>query len=294
MKTSVCPPVFVVGTGRSGSTVFFEILSRHPQVAWLSGLLDTYPNRPSLNTLLMLARSVPLLDGILRHHWGPSEAYPFWDTVCPGFSNPYRDLTAEDVTPESAVRLRRAISEMVNTKRHRFIAKITGWPRMRYLQSVFAQALFIEVTRDPRATASSMLEVPFWDGWRGPPNWRRGPLPADFDLIWREEGESFIALAALEYAIVNRAIAQCRDALPAEQIITVTYSDLCAEPVSVFRRVTEFCKLSWYSAFEESVRRVALVDRDDKWRNKLTITQQQVLQRTLDRALEPTTRAVSI
>jgi hypothetical protein len=292
MRPVDCEPLFIVGTGRSGSTIFFEILSRHPQVAWLSRLLDAHPDRLSLNRLLMLARSVPVLDGLLRHHWGPSEAYPFWNSVCPGFSNPYRDLTAQDVTLESADRVRNAVCNTVNAKRHRFLAKLTGWPRIRYLQEIFPRAYFIEVTRDPRAIASSLIEVPFWDGWRGPPNWRRGPLPPDLDAIWREEGESFIALAALEYAIIQRAVADCRHALPKSQFHSVSYSDLCAEPVGVLRDTVEFCRLNWTAAFERSIGRFRLSDRDDLWRSKLTISQQRVLQRTLDRALNRPSRQI--
>jgi hypothetical protein len=285
MNLEVRDPIFIVGTGRSGSTVFVDILAKHPNVAWLSRLADAYPGSPWLNVLLMRARNHVVIDTLLDGRFGPSEAYSFWNLNCPGFSNPYRDLLAEDVTPRAASRLQESCSRMVTRRRNRFIAKITGWPRVRYLREIFPQALFIEVTREARATASSVLEVPFWDGWRGPPNWRRGPLPPDLDAIWRQEGESFLALAALEYVIVQRAMAQCRTTVPTCQMLTVAYADFCADPIGVFRKVIEFCHLNWSPRFEKAIKRVRLVNRDDKWQQSLNAAQQSVLQRTLERAL---------
>jgi hypothetical protein len=285
-------PIFVVGTGRSGSTVFFEGFARHPQVAWLTKLASKRPERLWTSRLLMEARSYAILDSLLGKHYGPSEAYPFWDHVFPGFSNPYRDLLAEDVTPISATRARALLGRIVTRSRNRFLAKITGWPRVRFLHEVFPQAFFIEVTRDPRATASSLLEVPFWDGWRGPPSWRRGPLPDDLATIWRQERESFVALAAIECVIVQRAVDECRSTLPSGQFHRVSYSDLCTETVEVFRKATAFCSLDWSARFEKSIRRKRFVDQSDKWRKNLSVAQQAVLQRVLEQAHEASARRV--
>jgi hypothetical protein len=230
----------------------------------------------------MEARSYAILDSMLGGYLGPSEAYPFWDHVLPGFSNPCRDLVAEDVTPISAARTRASIGRIVTRSRNRFLAKITGWPRVRLLHEIFPQALFIEVTRDPRATASSLLEVPFWDGWRGPPSWRRGSLPDDLATIWRQERESFVALAAIECVILQRTIEECRATLPSGQFHRVWYSDLCADTVEVFRKVTAFCGLDWSARFEKSIRRMQLVDQSEKWRKNLSIAQQAVLERVLE------------
>jgi sulfotransferase family protein len=281
MNPEVREPIFVVGIGRSGSTVFFDILARHPDVVWLSKLSRDYPNHPWLNRMLMRFRSLAIVDRLLTKKLGPAEAYPFWDLNCPGFSNPCRDLVAEDVMPIAATRLRASVADLVSRKQDRFLAKITGWPRVSYLREIFPHAVFLEVTRDPCATVSSLLEVAFWDGWRGPPNWRRGPLPPDLAALWRQEGESFVALAAIEFLIYQRAMDQCRATLPSSQLHTVSYTQLCAEPVNVFREVARFCCLPWSKRFEKSIGRVRLVNRDDKWRKTLTASQQDVLLRTL-------------
>jgi len=284
MRFDVGKPIFVVGAGRSGSTVFFEMLATHPRLAWLSRLADSYPDRHWLHNILMRLRGKPYIDSILGAHFGPSEAYPFWDLICPGFSNPYRDLLADDVMPGVAERVRGSISQVVTRTRNRFLAKITGWPRVRFLREIFPNACFIEVTRNPCAMVASLLAVPFWDGWRGPPNWRRGPMPADLNAIWQREGESFVALAAIEYVLVQRAMDECRATLPAGQMLTVSYSKLCADPVGVFREATNFCQLDWSARFEKAIKRVRLVDRDEHWRSKLTTAQQATLQRTLEQA----------
>ena len=280
-------PIFIVGAGRTGSTIFFELLAQHPQLAWLSKLAQRYPRVPLLNRWLMHAWSVSALGKLLPARLGPSEAYPFWDSCCPGFSNPYRDLRAEDVTPASASRLRKSIRATLTRGRPRFLAKITGWPRVLYLREIFPHARFIEVSRDPCATASSLLDVPFWDGWRGPPTWRRGALPADLDALWQEEGQSFVALAALECVVFERAMQRCREAVPAAELHTVRYGHLCADPVGILRGVTDFCGLSWPGRFENAIGRVRLENNDAKWRSSLTEGQQLILLRTLKKAGYP-------
>lgn len=277
-------PIFVIGTGRSGSTIFFDMFAKHPEVAWPSELSRRFPRQVWLNRTWMRLRSWPGFDTLAGSHYGPSEAYPFWDSVCPGFSNPCRDLTAEDVTQVAESRARRAVSGITNQRRHRFLAKITGWPRTRYLNRIFPASLFIEVTRDPRATACSLLEVDFWDGWRGPPNWRRGELPPDLDRIWRDEKQSFVALAALECVIIQRAVSDCRLALSPDRYLAIRYSDLCADPFATFRTAVSFADLRWTSGFERALRNTRLDNRDDHWKAKLTASQQAILERTLERA----------
>jgi hypothetical protein len=172
---------------------------------------------------------------------------------------------------------------MMTRTRNRLLVKITGWPRILYLKEIFPDAKFINVTRDPCAVASSFLEVPWWDGWRGPTSWRHGPLPADLETIWREQGESFVALAALEFVIFERAMQVCRQLLPAVHVLDVSYTRICSDPMATFRSVVAHCGLEWFDEFEKALRQFSLRDSDDKWRKHLTVPQQEVVIRTLER-----------
>jgi len=52
--------------------------------------------------------SLPGAEAIVRSRISPLEVYGFWEKHYRGFTAPYRDLTADDVTPHSLRSLRAA------------------------------------------------------------------------------------------------------------------------------------------------------------------------------------------
>src|SRR5262245_59764101 len=161
-------PIFIVGIGRSGTTVFHEMLAQHPHAAWLSRLCDDYPSKPLRNRRLMQAVDYPLIGRYLRQRFKPLECYSFWERHCIGFSKPCRELVAADVAEFAMKRIRNALRRMQTSKRRRLDAKITGWPRLGYLQQIFGDAKFIHLVRDGRAVVNSRLQESWWPGWEGP------------------------------------------------------------------------------------------------------------------------------
>jgi omega-hydroxy-beta-dihydromenaquinone-9 sulfotransferase len=165
----------------------------------------------------------------------------------------------------------------VTPSRPHLLCKITGWPRLGFLNAVYPQAKFINVIRDGRAVASSLLRVWFWRGWHGPDNWDWGPLSAEQDRRWKSYGSSFVALAALQWEILMDAYERTKHIVPAERMLEVRYEDLCADPVGVTRRATEFAGLDFPASFQRSVQRLRLESRNDKWKQGLSPAQQNVL-----------------
>ena len=73
-------------------------------------------------------------------------------------------MTEADVTPADRARIRKMIGQYIRYQgKSRFINKNTrNSRRIRFLNQVFEDALFIHVIRDPRATIGSFLRVGFW------------------------------------------------------------------------------------------------------------------------------------
>ena len=174
--TNITKPIIIVGTGRCGSTIFHRLLAKHPETMWLSGFCDRYPARPDLNRRAVTAMGNPLLRRLFGGRIQPGECYYFWDHYAYGFAEPCRDLVRTDVTARVKQQVRTAMGSMLTPARHRLLLKITGWPRLGYLNEIFEDARFIHLVRDGRAVAASLLHVDFWRGWFGPQGWRAGLL----------------------------------------------------------------------------------------------------------------------
>lgn len=281
------PPIFIVGAGRSGSTAFHHSLARHPNLAWISKVLDVYPRAEKLNAAILRGLDTPLLGAALSKgiiepgHLKPSEAYAYWESIAPGFSEPFRDLLATDLTERSKANLRASVQRLVVPGRPHPLIKITGWPRMGYLLEAFPDAKFIHVVRDGRAVVNSIMQVDFWEGWRGTKGWRGLDMTLEQELRWEASGQSFVTLAAMELSDMLDAMVAATPLVPSAQFFEITYESLCDDPVGSFEAVTSFAGIAMTSDFERSVIDFGFRNSNDKWRQDLTEQQQRLLEAEL-------------
>ena len=282
---TVTKPIVIIGTGRCGSTVFHRLLATHPQVMWLSALCDRYPDKPALNRRAVTALGNPLLRRLMGGRLRPGECYRFWDTHAYGFSAPFRDLVRADVTPRIKKQVRAAFEPMLTPARNRLLIKITGWPRIGFLNEIFEDAKFIHIVRDGRAVASSLLHVDFWRGWLGPQGWRAGLMSPEDQAVWEEYNHSFVALAGLEWKIQMRALQAAREGLNRQALCEVKYETFCERPLETCRQVLEFVELREPPEFERQVQ-AASIRNSDRWREDLTVEQQALLNSLLREELQ--------
>lgn len=270
-------PIFLIGSGRSGSSFLAEVLSNHPDVAYLTFLSNRFPYRPRYNRFVLRGLKVPGINLLLRHRFGIVEAYRFWDAHAPGFSEPTRDLLAADLTERTRSSLRRAVAANLVPGRRRFFAKITGWGRIGFLNEVFPDAIFIHLVRDGRDVANSLLQVDFWRGWHGPQNWRFGELSSHNQQLWEKFDRSFVALAGICWRILVNSVEEARDQAEPGRFLEVRYEDFVDDPIIVLRQILSKCKLDPTPQFFREFNPSDVRDASGKHRRDLTDRQQKIL-----------------
>jgi hypothetical protein len=219
----------------------------------------------------------PLLRRLFGEKIRPGENYRFWDKYAYGFSEPCRDLVRSDVSARVKKQVRAAFEPMLTPKKNRLLIKITGWPRIGFLNEIFPDAKFIHVLRDGRAVASSLLHVGFWKGWHGPQSWRAGLLSPEDQALWESYDRSFAALAGIEWRIQMRAMEAARRVIDPSLFLEVKYETFCEQPVESFRQVLEFAEIPWSDEFEGEIRAAHIRSTSNRWRNDLAPGQQAIL-----------------
>ncbi len=276
MATSEPEPryVFVLGTGRCGSTLVQEALARHPGAGFLSNLED----RSRLGSLARRWNNPayrlipPALTRKGRVRFAPSEGYRVLDReVSPILSRPWRDLAAADVTPWLAARTRRFFERRATAQgRPVFLHKFTGWPRAGFLACILPGARFIHVVRDGRAVANSWLQMDWWEGFNGPDHWQWGPLPETYRSEWEASAFSFPVLAAILWKLLIDAYDAAATALPRDRWLEVRYEDVITHPREAFASMLDFAGLQREAIFDRELERLSFDSgRADAFRQDL-------------------------
>jgi omega-hydroxy-beta-dihydromenaquinone-9 sulfotransferase len=282
---------FILGTGRCGSTLVHDVLARHPEIGFVSNV-DDLIGRPLAGGRwngTVYRRVPPAMTNKGRLRFAPSEGYRILEKqVSPALVAPVRDLAAADATPWLAGRFAAFFDRQARAQdRPVFLHKFTGWPRAGFIDAALPDTRFVHVVRDGRAVANSLVQMPWWDGYRGPSAWSWGPLPSRYEAEWVASDRSFPVLAALEWKILIDAFEAAKAALPSERWHEVRYEDVLEDPRGRFQEILGFLGLSWTDGFERSFARYAFGrDRAAAYRQELGPRDLRALDRSLGEHLE--------
>jgi hypothetical protein len=272
-------PIFIIGSGRSGTTIFYDLMALHPDVTWFSHISNRYP---AGNKFLHFHRllDTPLLGRSIKRHilsrrriysplnLRPSEGEDIYEGLC-GLEDGRR-TTEEDYDPDKERLLKDVIIKHLEVSgKARFLNKRTSnTQRIRLLNRMFPDAIYIHMIRDGRAVASSYLNVDWWDDVV---IWWLGIRPQE----WAAQGKEPIALCALQWKHNVREILDNRELL--ENYIEVRYEDLVRSPRKIIGEVLDICGLQRYDEHMALVPE-GLPDMNRKWRETLTPEQKKAVE----------------
>ena len=273
MKDRIYKPIFIVGCGRSGTTLFNDILTRHKDLAWISYYSTKYYIRlPVSAYLCKLNRSK-----FMRHLFGkrlpkPDEGHLLWDWCHPVDNSPYDPaLTEIDMNPKSCSRCRKLVSDHIRySGKKRFVNKNTrNSRRIRYLNEIFPDALFIHILRDGRAVGASLLNARWWKDFKP---WFINDNKLESPVETSSNPEE---LAAQVWLFEVAKVLDDKKYLDPDRYLEVKYEDFVSNPTLTMTAVCNFCELDWTPDFEQHIKSMNI--RNMNYRYKERLTREQIL-----------------
>lgn len=248
-------PLIFIGSGRSGTTIISEIIFRHEELAWPSTFQDKFPSFTAINLLRnlfdnklwQLHGQKPQLNKVSKFNklfFKPSEAYFFWEHITGEQINFSRSFLLDDRASKNDSENIRAVFEKLVAlqNRKRLAFKITGPSRIGYLTSIFPDAIFINITREPLPTIDSWLKVDFWQDKGKNQLWWTGAY-TDEEITWaKENADKPSLLAALQYKKINDVT---RDEIERFKVpcLTIRYEDFVEDAEQCIESIMRFTQL---------------------------------------------------
>lgn len=282
-------PIFIIGTGRSGTTLLFNILHQHDELAWPCQYMVNRWLTKRDRFVQKLAQTTVFKGLIREHHYKRRpvpEPYHLWLKYKSGFNRPCRDLRVEDAYEKVITGIRNEVAKQLkNMDKDRFMTKDTGWSRIGFIDAIFSDAHYVNVVRDGRAVAWSLLNTDWWEGWKGPSQWRWGELSEESQEIWERSNRSFFVLAGIQWKTLMENLQENGSKI-GQRYIEIRYEDLVTSPEKTFRKVIQWGGLSQFDHFYSKIRSIKFYDHNRKWKTEVGSIEKEYFNNLLGPSLE--------
>jgi hypothetical protein len=271
-------PIFILGTGHSGTTILYNMIGYHPDVTWFSRYSRPWirwdaPQDGVFSGLSRICRgiaswSLAETDRALRkvpYPWQkgdslirrvipePNEVSRIWQRLLPE--------SGSDVAGHAHA-IRELLSAHSRFFHLRFI--VVKYPRLNrhvdLLRAVYPTSRFLHIVRDGRAVAFSLQQKLM--GTRG---------------LRKHEA---LRQAADRWIETIRQVST----LPTEDVLELRYEDLCADCHGMLRKILEFVGLE-VSSFPFDRIPVTLTPTNKRWLATVEPTELQLLEKRLEPSL---------
>ena len=228
-------PVFILGPPRCGSTLLYQVLVQQFRFAYFQNRMETH----KYSLALFAKNHVKPYEtyqsdfqsqlGKTERKNGPHEGGYFWRRFYPRHIHDY--IPTHDLKPEQEFELTATIKYFQHHFQAPFLSKnLEHSLRLKSIQKMFPEAVYVIVKRDPRSIASSLLSSRIEKNGSKNVWWSVRPNTYE-DLIALQAHEQVAyQVAGIYRAIYEDFEADCT-------LIDLSYEDLCKQPRQTIQRL---------------------------------------------------------
>ncbi|MFO1468553.1 MAG: sulfotransferase [Steroidobacteraceae bacterium] len=263
---------FLVGAGRSGTTLLYKLLCLHPRIAYISN----YENRLSWFPDGLAPRLVAnRIDAKLQTWFNKGgNAYfinrPWLKKLFPTpvEGEPIYEACGIRLFPEAGELPDEAAAQALRRRFERirrraggavFLSKRTANNRrIAQLAQVFPAARYVHLIRDGRDVAHSLSAVEWWDGHTV---WWDGRTPVEME----QAGEQRLAICARNWVREMQELRPQLAGLEPGRLLTLSFEDLLRQPLVHLERLVRFLGLEFTASYRAAIESLELRPVRPKW-----------------------------
>src|SRR5690349_8462350 len=295
-------PIILFGSGRSGTTIISEILFQHEDLAWHSNYQEIFPRIPQINYLRRLFdnnwwRLVKFWNfvGVSKNTrqkkskqlinlaiFNPIERYNFWEKLTgPRIDFSRGFLLDTRATEEERRYIRSFLARQVKYQgRKRLIMKFTGPARLEYLHSIFTDAIFVNIVREPVATVRSWLEVGFWQTKGINRLWWIGAYTPEEEAEAEKLKDDPALITAFQYKKLMETTEMEAKKLGVP-LLETRYEEFVKDPHALIKKIMEFAQLPPSKNVDRYIEEMVVSNRNVRSSRK-TVFSDETKQRILE------------
>lgn len=264
-RVRVKSPIFVIGCGRSGTALLYNLLSEHPAIRGTPGYPDGEDHVGWIEhgqCVISGLGATPEIDkGHSGYHYCPHMTE--WDVTEDIIDAMHAHYHANVLFGNSSLRAINKCAHLSN--------------KLRYVRQIFPDAKFIHIVRDAAPVVSSWIkemelqrhQMLYWPETEYPCFWVLPKPTDDTALRVLSRDKHFYpaggALFFAEYwAVVNSYIAPQLEDTPG-QLHVVRYEDILENPISTINEIHEFLNLPPVERIKLNIK----ADNNEKFRRHL-------------------------